>query len=90
MAKRKSKELSLFEKLERLGKAKYGSKFIRVVSPDNQPFFVLEHKGYKNRKMEDGYGLNDGSIEKEYDEYFGPKYITCDEILKQLALGLEN
>ena len=75
------KEMTAEEKLRRLGKAKYGLKFIRVVFPDNQPFAVLEHRGHLNRRMADAYGLFDESIDREYEEYFG-KYVTVNEALK--------
>ena len=70
------------EKLRRIGKAKYGQKFIRVVWPDNQPYVILEHRGHLNRRMADAYGLFDGSIDAEYEEYFG-KYVTLKEIQKK-------
>ena len=81
------KEMTAAEKLERIGRAKYGQKFIRVSFPDDQPFAVLEHRGHLGRRMVDAYGLFDESIDLEYDRYFG-KYVTVNEAVKLIKKSL--
>ena len=82
-------DMTAYEKLVRIGKAKYGQKFIRVVMPDNQPFAILEHRGYLNRRMADAYGLFDESIDMEYDEYFGRR-LSPKAILKEAVRRLRT
>ena len=84
-----TKDMTAAEKLQRIGKAKYGQKFIRVVFPDNQPFAVLEHRGHLNRRMADAYGLFDESIDREYEEYFG-KYVTVNEVMRLMKKALRR
>ena len=89
MTKKNPSEMTAAEKLQALGKAKYGSKFIKVVFPDNQPFAVLEHRGYMGRRMVDDYGLFDGSIDAEYEKYF-TKTITVNEAMRMVKKALKK
>ena len=88
MAKRE--ELDETQKLICIGKAKYGLKFIRVAASKDSPYLVLEHRGHLNRRMADAYDVTDGSIDREYEEYFG-KYLTAKDTKKRaIQKLLEN
>lgn len=53
--------------LERFGREKFGDKFVRGVTPDNQPFTIMEYIGPDGEIWHEEHSFF--NLEKEYEEW---------------------